>query len=127
MGVFLIKKISYMEEKTEPKRKGRKKGSTTRYCLIKDDILGGYEVHVDEANHCFMLVVSETQKTEGYYTTLGYLLKRVLKEQHVPGGKNGEIYTLKDYVNQMNKLGNAMAKLLVPAHMQIKTLDTSNE
>ena len=116
-----------MEEKKEPKRKGRKKGSTTRYCLIQDEILGKYEVHVDEANHCFILFDAEKQKTEGYFTTLGYLLKRVLKEKYVPGGKNGEVYTLKDYVNQMNKLGNAMAKLLIPAHMQIKTLDTSNK
>lgn len=116
-----------MEEKTEQKRKGRKKGSTTRYCLIQDEILGKYEVHVDEANHCFILFDVEKQKTEGYYTTLGYLLKRVLKEKYVPGGKNGETYTLREYVDQMNKLGNAMAKLLIPAHMQIKTLDTSNE
>ena len=74
MGVFFNQQNNTMEEKTEPKRKGRKKGSTTRYCLIQDEILGKYEVHVDEANHCFILFDAEKQKTEGYYTTLGYLL-----------------------------------------------------
>ena len=38
------------EEKKPTKRKGRKKGSTTRYCLIQDELLGKYEVHVDESN-----------------------------------------------------------------------------
>ena len=38
-----------MEEKTKTtKRKGRKKGSTTRYCLIQDEMLGKYEIHVDD-------------------------------------------------------------------------------
>ena len=65
------------EEKKPTKRKGRKKGSTTRYCLIQDELLGKYEVHVDEANHCFMLVDKERNVTEGYYTQLPYLLKRL--------------------------------------------------
>ena len=105
--------------KTKPtKRKGRKKGSRTRYCLIQDELLNGYEIHVDESNHCFLLVDSETKVTEGYYTSLPYVLKRVLKEKYVPGGKNGEVYTLNEYITQMNKLGNAMAKLLIPAHHQ---------
>ena len=109
-----------MSEETKPtKRKGRKKGSTTRYCLIQDELLGKYEVHVDESNHCFMLVDKERNVTEGYYTALPYLLKRVLKEKYVPAGdKNGETYTIQEYITQMNKLGNAMAKLLIPAHHQ---------
>tara|TARA_Y100001937_G_C6969744_1_gene262711 strand:+ start:169 stop:522 length:354 start_codon:yes stop_codon:yes gene_type:complete len=117
-----------MEEKQKTrKRKGRKKGSTTRYCLIQDEMLGDYEIHVDESNHCFILVCKETGSTEGYYTSLPYALKRVLKEKYVPGGKNGEIYTLQEYITQMNKLGNAMAKLLIPAHWQIKPgLDKHN-
>ena len=116
------------EEKKPTKRKGRKKGSTTRYCLIKDELLGKYEVHVDESNHCFMLVDKERNTTEGYYTQLPYLLKRVLKEKYVPaGGKNGETYTIEEYVTQMNKLGNAMAKLLIPAHHQFRPgLDKRN-
>ena len=117
-----------MEEKIKTtKRKGRKKGSTTRYCLIQDEMLGKYEIHVDESNHCFILVDKETGSTEGYYTSLPYALKRVLKDKYVPGGKNGETYTLQEYITQMNKLGNAMAKLLVPAHWQIKPgLDKHN-
>ena len=109
-----------MEEKTEKttKRKGRKKGSTTRYCLIQDELLGKYEIHVDESNKCYMLVDSERNTTEGYYTALPYALKRVLKEKYVPGGKDGHIYTIQEYITQMNKLGNAMAKLLIPAHHQ---------
>ena len=79
-----------MIEETTPKRKGRKKGSTTRYCLIKDELLGGYEVHVDESNHCYMLVDADSQSTVGYYTQLPYLLKRVLKDRYVPTGPNNE-------------------------------------
>ena len=117
-----------MGEKTKPtKRKGRKKGSRTRYCLIQDELLNGYEIHVDESNHCFLLVDSETKVTEGYYTSLPYVLKCVLKEKYVPGGKNGEVYTLNEYITQMNKLGNAMAKLLIPAHHQfVPGLDKCN-
>ena len=30
--------------------KGRPSGSTSRYCLIKDEALLPYEIHVDESN-----------------------------------------------------------------------------
>ena len=31
--------------------KGRPSGSTSRYCLIKDEALLPYEIHVDESTH----------------------------------------------------------------------------
>ena len=48
-------------------RKGRPSGSTSRYCLIKDQIIFPYEIHVDESTSTFLKVISESQKTVGYY------------------------------------------------------------
>jgi hypothetical protein len=117
LSILKINK-SYMIEETTPKRKGRKKGSTTRYCLIKDELLGKYEVHVDESNHCYMLVDADSQSTVGYYTQLPYLLKRVLKDRYVPTGPNN-VYNLEEYITAMNKLANGMAKLMIPAHHNV--------
>ena len=46
-------------------------------------------------------------------------MRSILKEKHVPQGKNGETYNLKEYVEAMNKLANAMAKILVPPHHRV--------
>ena len=35
-------------------KKGRPSGSTSRYCLIKDEILLPYEIHVDESTHSYL-------------------------------------------------------------------------
>ncbi len=83
-------------------RKGRPSGSTSRYCLIKDELLLPYEIHVDESTHSYLKVVAETQNTVGYYASFPHLLRSILKEKHVPQGKNGETYNLKEYVEAMN-------------------------
>ena len=101
-------------------KKGRPTGSKSRYCLIKDELIYPYEIHVDESTHTYLKVISENQKTDGYYTSMPHLLRSILREKHVPQGKNGEIYNLKEYVEAMNKLTNAMAKILVPPHHRIK-------
>ena len=99
--------------------KGRPAGSTSRYCLIKDEIILPYEIHVDESTHTYLKVVAETQATDGYYASMPHLLRSILREKHVPQGKNGKIYNLKEYVEAMNNLTNAMAKILVPPHHRI--------
>tara|TARA_R100001509_G_scaffold132796_1_gene86323 strand:- start:129 stop:449 length:321 start_codon:yes stop_codon:yes gene_type:complete len=103
-------------------KKGRPSGSTSRYCLIKDDLILPYEIHIDESTHTYLKVVAETQKTVGYYASFPHLLRSILKEKHVPQGKNGQVYTLREYVEAMNKLTNAMAKILVPPHHRLEAV-----
>lgn len=103
-------------------KKGRPSGSTSRYCLIKDDLILPYEIHIDESTHTYLKVVAETQKTVGYYASFPHLLRSILKEKHVPQGKSGQVYTLEEYVEAMNKLTNAMAKILVPPHHRLEAV-----
>lgn len=94
--------------------KGRPKGQQSKSCLIKDDRIAPYEVHVDKYN--YILVNGDTGQTEGYYTNLTYALKAVLKKHYVPQGGDGETYTIKEYIDAMQKLQSGMAELLVPSH-----------
>ena len=103
-------------------KKGRPSGSTSRYCLIQDELISPYEVHIDESSHSFLKVVADTQNTVGYYASLPHLLRSILREKLVPQGKNGKVYDLKEYISSMNKLTNAMAKLLIPPHHKIEEL-----
>ena len=94
--------------------KGRPMGSTSRYCLIKDKVLLPYEVHIDESTHTYLKVVSETQSTAGYYASLAHLIRSIAREKHVPQGRNGKVYTLKEYINAIEKMTNEMNELLHP-------------
>jgi len=101
-------------------RKGRPAGSKSRYCLIKDELILPYEIHFDSSTSTFLKVRAENRSTYGYYTTVPHLFRGILRERRVPQGKEGETYTLKEYVESMNKLTNAMAKLLIPPHHKLK-------
>ena len=98
--------------------KGRPKGQQSKRCLIKDDRIAPYEVHVDKYN--YILVNGDTTQTEGYYTQLTYALKAVLKKKYVPEGGDGMTYTIKEYINAMQLLTSAMTELLVPSHHKIQ-------
>ena len=93
-------------------KKGRPSGSTSRYCLIKDEALLPYEVHVDESTHTYLKVVAETQSTSGYYASLAHLMKSFLKEKYVPQGNNGKVYSLKEYITSIEKLEKNMKNIL---------------
>ena len=95
--------------------KGRPSGSTSRYCLIKDEALSPYEIHVDESTHTYLKVVSETQATAGYYASLPHLIRSISRERHVPQGDNGKTYTLKEYLSAMEKMTEEMNSLLYPS------------
>jgi DNA polymerase sigma len=98
---------------------GRPKGSTTKRCLIKDELLLPYEIHIDESNHSYQVVVAETGNIDGYYTQLPLALKSILKKRCVPN--NGETYTLSEYVNKMTILNNDMTKLLSPTYYDVQS------
>ena len=98
---------------------GRPKGSTTKRCLIKDELLLPYEIHIDESNHNYQVVVAETGNIDGYYTQLPLALKSILKKRCVPN--NGETYTLNEYVNKMVILNNDMTKLLSPTYYDVQS------
>jgi len=98
---------------------GRPKGSTTKRCLIKDELLLPYEIHIDESNHSYQVVVAETGNIDGYYTQLPLALKSILKKRCVPN--NGETYTLNEYVNKMVILNNDMTKLLSPTYYDVQS------
>jgi len=92
--------------------KGRPSGSTSRYCLIKDKALLPYEIHVDESTHTYLKVVAESQATAGYYASLPHLIRSISRERYVPQGENGKIYTLKGYLDAMEKMTEEMNALL---------------
>ena len=100
-------------------RKGRPKGSTSRYCLIKDEAILPYEIHIDESTSTYLKVISESQQTSGYYSSFPHLLRSILREKHVPQGANGKVYSLKEYITAMNNLTEEMKELLVPSHTKI--------
>ena len=95
--------------------KGRPSGSTSRYCLIKDEALLPYEIHVDESTHTYLKVVVESQATAGYYASLPHLIRSIARERNVPQGSNGKTYTLKGYLDAMEKMTEEMNSLLFPA------------
>ena len=95
--------------------KGRPTGSTSRYCLIKDEALLPYEIHVDESTHTYLKVVAESQATAGYYASLPHLIRSIARERNVPQGDNGKTYTLKEYLSAMEKMTEEMNSLLFPA------------
>ena len=95
--------------------KGRPTGSTSRYCLIKDEALLPYEIHVDESTHTYLKVVAESQSTSGYYASLPHLIRSIARERHVPQGENGKVYNLKQYLGAMEKMTKEMNSLLFPA------------
>ena len=94
--------------------KGRPTGSTSRYCLIKDEALLPYEIHVDESTHTYLKVIAESQATAGYYASLPHLIRSIARERNVPQGENGKVYTLKEYLNAMEKMTEEMKELLYP-------------
>ena len=95
--------------------KGRPAGSTTRTCLIKDELILPYEIHIDETTSTYLKVVAETQSTSGYYASLPHLIRSIAREKHVPRGNNGKTYTLKEYLGAMEKMTEEMNSLLFPA------------
>ena len=95
--------------------KGRPNGSTSRYCLIKDEALLPYEIHVDESTHTYLKVVAESQATAGYYSSLPHLIRSISRERNVPQGSNGKTYTLKGYLDAMEKMTEEMNALLHPS------------
>ncbi len=97
--------------------KGRPKGQQTKTCLIRDERIAPYEVHIDKYN--YILVNGKTGVTEGYYTQLPYALKAVLKKQYVPTDGDKNVYTIKQYINAMMNVRDEMAKLLQPAHHKL--------
>ncbi len=98
-------------------RKGRPKGQQSKTCLIKDDLISPFEVHID--NHNYILFNSKTNVTEGYYSNLAYTLKAVLKKQFIPTGNDEDVYTIEEYITAMQSLRDEMAELLVPAHHKL--------
>tara|TARA_R110000796_G_scaffold171054_1_gene288011 strand:- start:2 stop:328 length:327 start_codon:yes stop_codon:yes gene_type:complete len=98
--------------------KGRPKGQQSKSCLIKDDKIAPFEIHVDKYN--YILINGKTGQTEGYYTKLTYCLRAILKMKYIPQGGDGQTYTIKEYIDAMQKLQDEMAELLVPAHHTIK-------
>ena len=95
-------------------RKGRPKGQQSKSCLIKDDRITPFEVHVDKYN--YILVNGKTDQVEGYYTKLTYCLRAVLRTKYVPKNGDGRTFTIKEYINAMQLLQDEMAELLIPAH-----------
>lgn len=97
--------------------KGRPKGQVSKSCLIKDDVIAPFEVHVDKYN--YILVNGKTDQVEGYYTKLSYCLRAVLRTKYVPKNGDGKTFTIKQYIESMQLLQEEMAELLIPAHHKI--------
>jgi hypothetical protein len=94
------------EEKT---KRGRKLGVSSKKCLVRDELLHPYEIHIDESSHTYLLVDSVTGLNVAYYTTLPHVLKGILRHKLVPKEK---VYTLKQYQEEMEMLNDRMMELL---------------
>jgi len=101
--------------------KGRPKGQISKTCLIKDELIAPYEIHVDKYN--YILINGDTTQTVGYYTNLSYAVKAVLKKRFIPEDGDGNTYTIKEYIEQMQLLNEAMRGLLVPHHHKFEAID----
>ena len=97
--------------------KGRPKGQQSKSCLIKDDRIAPFEIHVDKYN--YVLINGKTGQTEGYYTKLTYCLRAILRTKYVPRGGDKQIYTIQEYIDGMQKLQDEMSELLTPSHHKI--------
>ena len=62
--------------------------------------------------HTYLKVVAESQSTAGYYSSLPHLIRSIARERNVPQGENGKVYTLKGYLNAMEKMTEEMNNLL---------------
>jgi hypothetical protein len=92
--------------------KGRPKGVSYKRCLIKDERLYPFEIHVDDTTHCYTLYDAKKESNVGYYTQLPLILKKIIKELKVP--KDGATYTLIEYLTEMRMLNDEMKQLLTP-------------
>tara|TARA_B110000285_G_scaffold197122_1_gene228560 strand:+ start:2234 stop:2617 length:384 start_codon:yes stop_codon:yes gene_type:complete len=92
--------------------KGRPKGVSYKRCLIKDERLYPFEIHVDDSTHCYTLYDAKKESNVGYYTQLPFALKKIIKELRVP--KDGSTYTLKEYLAEMRMLNDEMKQLFYP-------------
>ena len=97
-------------------RKGRPKGVSYKKCLIRDERLYPYEIHVDESNKSFILYNAKKQSNVGYYTCIGYILKAIIRELRVP--KDGSTYTLDEYLKEMRMLNDEMRQLIIPDYQE---------
>ena len=97
--------------------KGRPKGQQSKTCLIKDDRIAPFEIHVDKYN--YILINGKTGQTEGYYTKLTYCLRAILRTKYVPKGGDKKTYTIQEYIDAMQLLQDNMAELLIPSHHKI--------
>jgi len=92
--------------------KGRPKGVSYKRCLIKDERLYPFEIHVDESTKSFTLYNAKKESNVGYYTQLPLVLKAIIKELRVP--KDGSTYTLDRYLREMRMLNDEMKQLIIP-------------
>jgi hypothetical protein len=97
-------------------RKGRPKGVSYKKCLIRDERLYPYEIHVDESNKSFILYNAKKQSNVGYYTQLPLILKAIIRELRVP--KDGSTYTLDEYLKEMRMLNDEMKQLIIPDYQE---------
>jgi len=92
--------------------KGRPKGVSYKRCLIRDERLYPFEIHVDESTKSFTLYNAKKESNVGYYTQLPLVLKAIIKELRVP--KDGSTYTLDRYLREMRMLNDEMKQLIIP-------------
>ena len=93
------------------KKRGRPKGSKRRRLLIKDPIIKPYEIHIDETHHArnYLLVREDTEKVEGSFTQLSFLLKRIARERY-PIGE--DVKTLHSFIGIQREHEDELRRLL---------------
>lgn len=89
---------------TEKKGRGRAKGQVSKKVIIADPLLGKYNISVDEGSNCFIIVNTDTDMNEGYYTTVSHALKAIAKKQTVPVGFNNTTMTLSEYLTAIKSV-----------------------
>jgi len=85
---------------SNPKFRGRQKGSVKKTSSIIDPLLGEYKIVID--SNCYNLIhinpKTKSEQNVGYYTQLNNALKKIVKNQTI---EKKETYSLKEYLTEL--------------------------
>lgn len=84
--------------------RGRPKGTATKVCLIKDESMFPYEIHIDNANYCFILYDKDKETNVSYHTTLSHALKRTIQRIRKDNRSTSPLHTLVEQFKQIEQL-----------------------
>lgn len=90
--------------------RGRQKGQTKNYTIIKDPLLSPYEIQVDESSFNLMKPNAKGGLDNfGYFSSLEGAVRQVVRDEKMPKGK---ILTLREYITEYRNETQKLIKAL---------------